>query len=39
MTDFDPDKVEVDMPLEMTFRKLSDAGEHPNYFWKCMPVR
>jgi 3-hydroxy-3-methylglutaryl CoA synthase/uncharacterized OB-fold protein len=39
MTDFDPDKVALDMTLEMSFRKLSDAGEHPNYFWMSVPVR
>ncbi|MFC1919245.1 OB-fold domain-containing protein [Chloroflexota bacterium] len=39
MSDRDPDKVEVGMPVEMTFRKLySDRGIH-NYFWKVRPVR
>jgi uncharacterized OB-fold protein len=39
MTDRDPDKVEVGMPLEMTFRKMHEAGGYPNYFWKCGPPR
>jgi uncharacterized OB-fold protein len=39
MTDRDPDKVEVGMPVEMTFRKLFfDRGIH-NYYWKVRPVR
>ena len=38
-TDRDPDKVEVGMPVEMTFRKLfSDRGIH-NYYWRARPVR
>ena len=39
MTDRDPVKVELDMTLEMTFRKMHDGGGYPNYFWKVMPVR
>jgi len=39
MTDRDPDRIEVEMPVEMTFRKFHEAGGYPNYFWKCMPVR
>jgi len=39
MTDRDPDKVEVGMPVEMTFRKLFfDRGIH-NYYWKARPIR
>ncbi len=39
MTDRDPDRVEVGMPVEMTFRKLFfDRGIH-NYYWKARPVR
>jgi len=39
MTDRDPDKVHVGMPVEMTFRKLFfDRGIH-NYYWKARPVR
>jgi len=39
MTDRDPNKVEVGMPLEMTFRKMHEGGGYPNYFWKIMPIR
>lgn len=40
MTDCDPQKVAIDMPVEMIFRKLLDvenAGLH-SYFWKCTPL-
>lgn len=40
MTDCEPDKVAIDMPVEMIFRKLLDvenAGLH-SYFWKCKPL-
>lgn len=39
MTDRIPDQVEIDMPVEMTFRKFHEGAGYPNYFWKCMPVR
>lgn len=39
MTDRDPEKVAIDMPVEMTFRKFHEAGGYNNYFWKCAPVR
>ena len=39
MTDRDPEKVELDMPLDLTFRKMGEAGGYHNYFWKCRPVR
>jgi len=39
LTDRDPDEVEVEMPVEMTFRKLYfNRGIH-NYYWKARPVR
>jgi uncharacterized OB-fold protein len=39
MTDREPDKVEVGMTVEMTFRKLFfDRGIH-NYYWKARSVR
>ena len=39
LTDRDPDEVEVEMPVEMTFRKLYfNRGVH-NYYWKARPVR
>jgi uncharacterized OB-fold protein len=37
--DRDPDKVEVGMLAEMTFRKIFfDRGIH-NYYWKARPIR
>ena len=39
MTDCDPDKVEVNLPVTMTFRKVVDSpnlGIH-SYFWRCTP--
>ena len=39
MTDRDPAAVHVDMPVEMTFRKLYYVGGIYNYWWKCQPVR
>jgi hydroxymethylglutaryl-CoA synthase len=38
MTDRDPEKVAIGMPLEMTFRKIYEAGGFKNYYWKCRPV-
>jgi hydroxymethylglutaryl-CoA synthase len=39
MTDCDPGRVKVDMPVEMTFRRLYEGAGMYNYFWKCRPVR
>jgi uncharacterized OB-fold protein len=39
MTDRDPQKVETDMPVEMTFRKMHDSGGMHTYYWKCRPPR
>lgn len=39
MTDRIPADVKVDMPVEMTFRKINDAGGFHNYYWKCRPIR
>ncbi len=39
MTDRDVEKVEVNMDVEMTFRKFHDGGGFYNYFWKCRPIR
>jgi hydroxymethylglutaryl-CoA synthase len=39
MTDFELDEVKLEMPVEMTFRKLSVRGGIHNYSWKCRPVR
>jgi hydroxymethylglutaryl-CoA synthase len=39
MTDRDPDKIKIGMPLELTFRKIHEGSGFHNYFWKCRPVR
>ncbi len=39
MTDCDPSDVKVDMPVEMTFRRLYEGAGMYNYFWKCRPIR
>jgi 3-hydroxy-3-methylglutaryl CoA synthase len=39
MTDRDTTKIEVGMPIELTFRKMHDSLGVRNYFWKCRPVR
>jgi 3-hydroxy-3-methylglutaryl CoA synthase len=39
LTDGRPDEVRLDLPVELTFRKIHDAGGTPNYFWKCTPIR
>jgi len=39
MTDRDLEEVKVDMPLEMTFRKVRYVGGIYDYWWKCMPLR
>lgn len=39
MTDRDIERIEIGMPVEMTFRRFySSEGIH-NYCWECMPVR
>jgi 3-hydroxy-3-methylglutaryl CoA synthase/uncharacterized OB-fold protein len=39
LTDYDPQKAEVGMPVKMTFRKLSQGKGLVNYFWKAQPLR
>jgi len=39
MTDVSPKEVKLDMPVELTFRRVHDAGGTPNYYWKCTPLR
>ena len=39
MTDRDINEIKVDMPLEMSFRRLATSAGVPNYFWKCIPAR
>jgi hydroxymethylglutaryl-CoA synthase len=38
LTDYDPDKIKIGMPVEMTFRKLTMDDDVINYFWKAKPV-
>ncbi|MEW6270114.1 MAG: 3-oxoacyl-[acyl-carrier-protein] synthase III C-terminal domain-containing protein [Thermodesulfobacteriota bacterium] len=39
MTDANPKEVKLDLPVELTFRKIHEAGGTPNYYWKCTPAR
>ena len=39
MTDRVVEEIDIDMPLEMSFRKLYEAEGIHNYFWKCTPMR
>jgi 3-hydroxy-3-methylglutaryl CoA synthase len=39
MTDAGADEVELEMDVEMTFRRTRKAQGFYNYFWKCRPVR
>jgi len=39
ITDRDPENIEVGTRLEMTFRKIHDAGGFHNYFWKVRQIR
>ena len=39
MTDRELDEVHVDMPVEMSFRKLRVVNGIHNYFWKSVPIR
>jgi hydroxymethylglutaryl-CoA synthase len=38
MTDCDPERVEIDMPVELTFRKYHEGFGINNYFWKAKPA-
>jgi 3-hydroxy-3-methylglutaryl CoA synthase len=38
MTDAEPKQVRCDLPVELVFRKIHEAGAKPNYFWKCRPL-
>ncbi|HEY7366595.1 MAG TPA: OB-fold domain-containing protein [Methylomirabilota bacterium] len=38
VTDVDPATVAVDMPVELTFRRLHEGEDYVNYFWKLRPV-
>jgi len=39
MTDRDPEKIEVGMPVELTFRLINEAAGVKNYSWKIRPLR
>ena len=39
LTDRDPKRIEVGMPVELTFRKMHEGEGLCNYFWKARPVR
>ena len=39
MTDCEPGAVRIDMPVELTFRRIWEGGGFHNYFWKCRPLR
>ena len=39
MTDCDPSQVELDQPVELTFRSFYEGAGFHNYFWKLRPVR
>jgi 3-hydroxy-3-methylglutaryl CoA synthase len=39
MTDRDPNEVKIGLPVELTFRRLLEAGGIYNYYWKCRPLR
>jgi len=39
MTDRDPEKLEVGVEVELTFRRIHDGQGIYNYFWKIRPVR
>jgi len=39
MTDARAEEVKLDLPVELTFRKIHEYGGTPNYFWKCTPIR
>ena len=38
LTDYDLDSVEIGMPVEMTFRKMTLDDDFINYFWKAKPI-
>jgi hydroxymethylglutaryl-CoA synthase len=38
LTDVDAEQVEVDMPVELTFRKYHEGSGVQNYFWKARPA-
>jgi hydroxymethylglutaryl-CoA synthase len=39
VTDRDPQKLKIGMPMELTFRRLHEGRGIHNYFWKVRPLR
>lgn len=39
MTECEHSEVKIEMPVEMTFRKVHEGAGFYNYFWKARPVR
>jgi hydroxymethylglutaryl-CoA synthase len=39
VTDVSPREVALDLPVELVFRKMHEAGGTPSYYWKATPVR
>jgi len=39
MSDFERDEIELNMPVEMSFRILDSREGIHNYAWKCTPLR
>ena len=39
LTDKIPEELKIDMPVEMTFRKMFSTEEIHQYYWKAMPER
>jgi 3-hydroxy-3-methylglutaryl CoA synthase len=39
MTDREVGQVELEMPVELVFRRIHEGGQFHNYFWKTRPVR
>ena len=38
LTDASPDEVKIGMPIEFTFRKMNEAANFHNYYWKVKPT-
>jgi hypothetical protein len=38
MTGAKPSEVKLDMEIELSFRKMHEAGGKPSYYWKSTPV-
>jgi len=38
MTEAATEQLRCDLPVEFVFRKIHDAGNKPNYFWKSRPL-